>query len=672
MAAEGSRRTKWIFVLVPAVLAAVVYAQMVQSTFLYDDKTYVIDNQSIGEGGGLEKIWTSSYPPHLPDRPLYRPMTATSYLLDHKLFGLHSGGFHATNFLLHALATALLTILVFQLGGTSTTACCSGRSVAVHPVHTAAVAWVVGRAEILACLACFGATLFWIRFRRQGRWYHLVLSVGCYFLGLASKEIAAPLPALLLLGDFFGLFGERKGQEQPGVFSGQGRRRLEPYVLFGMAFVVYAAIRIAILGRFGMSEVAQTLGDESSWVRWLTAFASVGKYAQLLLLPVDLRIDYTHFKIASLWDLHFLLGFLGLIGLAVFSIRGRRRFPVIVFCLIWFFLFILPVTNLIVLVNVTVAERFLYISSASACVLAGMLVDRLLRWKTKPIWRWLRLSGLVMLLLGFTAMTLLRNRDWQDAGRFWQVAAEQAPRSEKMLLGLSSHILLDEAAWKREQDLQEAERLLRTALGFRPESEHRFSENHLLINLNLAKFLAKRGRGEDSLEQYQRLARLCRRFYPKIGKRTCPEGLMSLGIALYDRSDYDGDIRSYQDDMAARPGCAEALVNLANAFTKQNRFEEALPYYRKVIEENPGLEQAYVNHSLVLLQMNRKEEALKVIQGFPTNRKPSPSYIYTKAYMLEQLGRCRQAKREYERVPARSVEYGRAQSAIQKLGDCNP
>ena len=90
---------------------------------------------------------------HSGSHKSYRPLCVLSFRLNHALGGLHPFGYHLGNVILHAVATGLFTHTVLLLTGRTFVAQVAGLLFASHPIHTEAVAGVVGRADILAC--CF-------------------------------------------------------------------------------------------------------------------------------------------------------------------------------------------------------------------------------------------------------------------------------------------------------------------------------------------------------------------------------------------------------------------------------------------------------------------------------------------------------------------------------------
>ncbi|KAH7724326.1 Protein F38B6.6 [Aphelenchoides avenae] len=119
------------------------------------------------------------------------------FRVEHWLFGLNPLPFHATNIVLHAVASVLCHRFLRTIGGTlasSTTSCqqCYLAAVlfAVHPIHTEAVCNLVGRAELLMSIFALGAFLCYAKLDEcKGSGLRLQASFFAFVvLALLSKE----------------------------------------------------------------------------------------------------------------------------------------------------------------------------------------------------------------------------------------------------------------------------------------------------------------------------------------------------------------------------------------------------------------------------------------------------------------------------------------------------
>ena len=106
------RDQRWLVAGLCLVLAAITFAvfgQTLRHEFIvYDDNEYVYDNPMVARGLTLKGIVWAFTHVHAAN---WHPLTWLSHMLDCQLYGLHPGGHHLTNVLLHA-ATVIVLFLV--------------------------------------------------------------------------------------------------------------------------------------------------------------------------------------------------------------------------------------------------------------------------------------------------------------------------------------------------------------------------------------------------------------------------------------------------------------------------------------------------------------------------------------------------------------------------------
>ena len=88
--------TRW---LLPLLLLASVLVHWPggRADFSYDDRDFVETNQSIRTLAGALAAFGEPFPPHQPQRALYRPLTNLSYAFDHAIWGEQARGYHLAN-----------------------------------------------------------------------------------------------------------------------------------------------------------------------------------------------------------------------------------------------------------------------------------------------------------------------------------------------------------------------------------------------------------------------------------------------------------------------------------------------------------------------------------------------------------------------------------------------
>lgn len=89
---------------------------------------------------------------HSGSHKSYRPLCTLSFRINHAFGGMDPWGYHLVNVLLHAAVTGFFTNFSRILFGDGYWSLVAGLLFASHPIHTEAVAGIVGRADVGACL----------------------------------------------------------------------------------------------------------------------------------------------------------------------------------------------------------------------------------------------------------------------------------------------------------------------------------------------------------------------------------------------------------------------------------------------------------------------------------------------------------------------------------------
>lgn len=101
---------------------------------------------------------------HSGSHKSYRPLCVLSFRLNYFLGEFSPWGYHLGNVLLHVIVTAIFTKLVRIFLRDDFPTFTAGLLFAAHPVHTEAVAGIVGRADVGACLFFLLAFLCYIQY----------------------------------------------------------------------------------------------------------------------------------------------------------------------------------------------------------------------------------------------------------------------------------------------------------------------------------------------------------------------------------------------------------------------------------------------------------------------------------------------------------------------------
>jgi tetratricopeptide (TPR) repeat protein len=277
------------------------------------------------------------------------------------------------------------------------------------------VANIKGRDEILALLFSLVSMIYAVRYARSGEIKWLVLVVPMFLLAVLSKESAYPLIAVIPLAGF--VFFKNTQRKRIMMASGA--------VL--AAGVMGFAIRAAVVG-VSFEESNELMNNpflEASFGEKLaTIFFCLGNYLRLLFLPHPLTNDYYpyHVQLHSFGDpivvvalvLNLVIGMVGL--WLVFSKKHPLGFGIL-----FYFLTISIVSNLVVPVGTFMSERLIFIPSIGFCIaLAWLITWTGRKFSALSAMEFLRKNTvgsflLLAVLVGYSFKTITRNQDWKDS-----------------------------------------------------------------------------------------------------------------------------------------------------------------------------------------------------------------------------------------------------------------
>lgn len=424
---------KSLFALAVFAAAVGVYLNSLPGAFISDDRPIVLENPLVRKPISISEILASSYWPKSNQLQnaqarggLYRPLTILSFALNRRIIGSGPFGFHLVNVILHGVVSVLLFFVMNLLGCSLEASVVGALAFAVLPVHTEAVSWIVGRAEILGAVFLLAA---WLLLHNSNHWAKTVAGLGCYALALLSKESAAPLPVALVLGELF----QRRGTVKSLV-----ERRLTIWVSAFGVLVMYLAWRRAVLGS-AFSVGAPYFRTQSPLVVCLTmARFFLRGWMGPMITGLGLCADYSRpsFQNAATNDPGAWMILLSIIFILVWAIHDfRARRAAWAFSALVFICFAAPLSNLLVPMEIIGAERIMYIPSIGICLLISSVWDSLRRRPSFGSWPKVLVLGC---LLWWSAWTIARNRIWRSEADFFAAAAECAPASPRSLSGLGT------------------------------------------------------------------------------------------------------------------------------------------------------------------------------------------------------------------------------------------
>ena len=413
------------------VVAFLAYAGTLLGDFVWDDEYLVINNSNI-------KSFT-----HLPDvfktyagygsgnvNNFYRPLQEVSNMVDYHLWGEAPMGFHLTNTTLHALVAVVVFIFLLCLSGNILVAGLASLFYAVHPVHTEAVAYIAGRADPLYTLFMLLSLIMFILSSKRisggknGAFFY-IFSLLFFIMSLLCKETAITLPLIVGLYIVFFLKG------------GASYKSLKfAWVPYAVICCAYVFMRMTVLD-FSHNAPGSIFTSVPLAYRILTFLRSIGIYLRVLALPVDLHMERTMAITKGLFEPAALMA-LGATLVAAWGVwYTYRRNRLISFAIVWFFVNLLPFSNVVPL-NSFLAEHWLYAASIGVFLLVAMGIVQLYNYITAPKIR-ITFICIIGIIVGiYAALTVIRNAEWSDEIVFYESTLKYHPMDTRVYLNLGN------------------------------------------------------------------------------------------------------------------------------------------------------------------------------------------------------------------------------------------
>jgi tetratricopeptide (TPR) repeat protein len=163
--------------LIVAIVATACYLNSLDGDFVLDDSFAVTNNEDLRPSTPLSSLLAHDFWGDPMDdeqsHKSFRPITVWTFRQNFWYAGIQPWGYHAVNVVLHAMTSCVFLLVCRAIMPSKSSkggevAALAGLMFATHPIHTDAVASVVGRADVLAGLLFGLALLCYLRFDVPG------------------------------------------------------------------------------------------------------------------------------------------------------------------------------------------------------------------------------------------------------------------------------------------------------------------------------------------------------------------------------------------------------------------------------------------------------------------------------------------------------------------------
>ena len=428
--------------LLPLFLALAIfaaYAPALRNDFVWDDTALILRDPLIRSWQLIPEAFQHFLFIDATPSDFYRPIQRLTYLAAYGAFVFKPAGYHLTSILFHLGATLALLLLAnellrgwnFEEPKRRWLAFIAALVWAVHPVHTAAVAYISGRADPLAAMFGFLGLYCGIRAApatRANRWLLQIATALLFLLSALSKESGLIFPVLLIA-----ILLLRKSRTQ---------------IIPASLVLVFVTVSYLSL-RFPAEHFpAPRLRPPAPLlVRPIIVARAFAEYAGLIIFPANLHMDRdveshpfgasdASVRGAAWRELQTLLGIVLIAATIYWLIRSRRNNPATFACLILAAITYVPVSGAVPL-NASIAEHWLYLPAAFLFLAAIIALSRLR--VPAPV----AAGVLGLFIVGFCARTFLYTLDWKNQRTFLERTIAAGGDSPRMLINLASQELHD-------------------------------------------------------------------------------------------------------------------------------------------------------------------------------------------------------------------------------------
>jgi protein O-mannosyl-transferase len=565
----------WIRCLLLSVFGIAARFPALQGQFIWDDNSLVRDNPFIKS----PLLILESFRHFLSSESAhYRPIQTISYSFDYLLWNVETYGYHLSNLFWHVGSGILLYFLLLRLlepfqqcwGAQSDQRRLMSASAflvallwIVHPVHSAAVDYISGRADSLAFFFACSAWLLFLRARNAQSFSTRAIcnltAALLAFVALCARESACIWMLLFL----FHLF----------AFDRLSSRRTKAVILAICLGLVACYAGLRQLPARNSSAPASTNGEPTPPRAVLMARA-LGDYGRLMVFPSNLHVERTLVTRADAgpskgWWQFIQKEYLSLIGILVAvallsgSFRRGKAQGIRALGASWFVIAFLPISNLFEL-NATVAEHWLYLPSV------GFLLFILGCCLELPAGgRRVLVGTACAAVLALSARSFVRSGDWMSPEIFYRHALRAGAAKTRMALNLGQ-------IYATRGDYAKAEPLLRKVVEMSPNYSMGWNAlGHLLLS---------EGKQKEAEEIFARAIAL-----GEDRKHEQPRtwiAALNLASMRYNQKDLTGARVVLDKARADYPGTWPLISFESEMLRESNAADAALPFVKEFADSN--------------------------------------------------------------------------------------
>ncbi len=556
------------------VLAFIIYSDTFHAGWHLDDTPNILKNGRLHINDLCFDTLARTFFARAGTNRFFRPLPSLSFALNWYAGRDNPFGYHMVNTAIHAATAFLVYLVIFHLLQTPALKKRYGPEDAIavallgallweaHPIQTQAVVYIVQRMAQMAALFYAAGLLAYLKARMTrvtpARVFWGIMTALFFICSVMSKENAVVFPLTLLIVESVFFDGKLLSRRWLMVWA-----CLAGVVAVCGVYLFAGGNLLFFLG--GYAGRPFTLAQ-----RLMTEPRIVMFYLSQILYPLPSRLSICHDVTLSTSLVHpwtTLASVIMIAALIWFAFRYKKRFPLLSFALLFYFINHIVESSIIGLELVFEHRNYLptLFLFAPAAALACTGLTRY-RESSRVVFR-LLVVCIVTVVTGLGLFTYERNRAWEDELTLWHDALMKAPGSSRPAVNLAVALAWREGATRRDEEVAMA--LFAGAIG-----------------------------------KQQARTRMDAEIY----------GNMAI---LYDRAgEYEKAVTFFGKALKIDPASLKTRHDMVKSLIRLGRWETALFQSGLLIEKAAGHVNAdyYDTRGFILLHMGRFKEALACFQ----------------------------------------------------------
>ncbi len=386
----------WASVIIIITACFALYYPVINYGFVECDDHEIIfrDYERISRIDNWEQEFFKSY----MYTSYYRPLVTISLMLDAKMSEQKPTSYHVTNIIIHIVNACLVFSLLVLLGYKRFIPLVGGLIYAVHPIFTNAVAWIVGRNDLILFMFFLLSFIFLVQYGKKQNWIYLVLHFFIYLLALFSKETA--VTASIIFAAY--------------VFLVQKKKITDKYSIIVISTWITALIIWYIF--YSMAELGEEVYKSGLSVVLYNSKV-IPEFIAKFFMPIHLSVLPTY----SIFNTVLGIAILLLIIFVIIRMKGKD-YRKILFGTIWFLAVIVPGMFMLLLNSHQWNE---YLECRGYLAMFGLLIivfEIFNNYIEKNEKGFIGVSVVLLLILGF--LTNIEKENYRDPLSYYESAVD--------------------------------------------------------------------------------------------------------------------------------------------------------------------------------------------------------------------------------------------------------